>query len=121
MKIAMFHNFSFGGGYRAFWEYARNLSKDHVVDVYQIQSDIGLTTEDRALSNEVFEYAFKPLFGSFFSNPYIYTPVLLFDIFRMKKLAKLIARDIDSKGYDFVFIHNDKWIQNPLLLKYRQD
>jgi len=39
MKIALYHNVTFGGAERAIFELAKGLSKRHTVDLYKIDID----------------------------------------------------------------------------------
>jgi glycosyltransferase involved in cell wall biosynthesis len=118
MKIAVYHNLMFGGAQRALQEYIVYLSKDNTVDVYQINHETSKDCEIFSSINKNMNYAFKPFLGKYFSNPYLYTPAIIFDIFRMIPLAKKIAKVINKGNYDWVFIHHDRWIQNPLVTKY---
>jgi glycosyltransferase involved in cell wall biosynthesis len=100
------------------YEQVRRLSKYHQIDLFSLE-----------ISNQDF-CDIRPFTEK--SKIYKYQPSVLFtsplgrlnqfqrwrDLFRLEQLAKIIARDVDSQGYDVVFVHPCIWTQAPLILKY---
>lgn len=117
MRIAVFHNLPSGGARRAAYELVRHTVSDHDYDFHRITA---ATADDRLagsqdiadLAKEVFDYPFE---GAR-SGPDDVRRVL--DIRSMASLQKAIARDMDRREYDLVFVHHDRLTHAPPLLRF---
>jgi len=108
MKIAFFHELtSLSGARKVVEEYGRILSKEHEVDLYYVD-DI----EDAIVSsifNKVYYFKFAG------SKSRIYRDSI--GLIRLFFLHKKIAKIMQDKDYDFVFISPSKFTQAPFLLR----
>ena len=116
MKIAVFHELPFGGAKDA----TLNLSKaikntSNVVDLYYV-SDKKEEDDLRRLDN-VYFYKFneKKWIGKNWRIRLYKDTVELFKLYR---LHKRIAREIDFKKYDVVLVNGSKYIEAPFLLRF---
>jgi len=106
-KIAVFHNLRGGGAKRALIEITKRLSKKNVVDVYSL--DIGTKKEFNFVNKiEIFNFNISRKF--------------LFDqekiIFRLPKVHKKIAKRIDYRKYDIVYVNHDIFTKSPYILRF---
>lgn len=115
MKIAFFHELSFGGARRVVNEYGKRLNKRHDTDLYYIDN-----TEDNAVIRN---------FGSVFFNSFTEKPWKgkdwrgrlykdSIELIRLRNLHKEIAKRINNKKYDLVFVHPSKYTQAPFVLEF---
>lgn len=115
MKIAFFHELPYGGARRVVEEYSRILKKVHQVDLYYVdeEKDKGL----RDIFNNIFFYQFKPRVwkGKDFKTRFYKDTI---ELLKLYFLHKKIAQEIDSKSYDFVFVHPSKFTQAPFVLSF---
>lgn len=115
MKIAIFHELDFGGARRTVEEFVKRLNKIFDVDLYYVDSreDINI----KKFSKRVFLYPFysKDWRGN---NWKVKLYKDTFELFRLYKLHLRIAKDIKSKGYDYIFVHPSKFTQAPFLLRF---
>jgi glycosyltransferase involved in cell wall biosynthesis len=115
MKIAFFHNLPLGGAKKVVYEQIKYLSKRNEIDLYQlIPSDTFFPTEKFA--THVYNYTFQmnsklPDVLSRLNKDYK-------NFILLANLHKKIAKEIDSKKYDIVIVHPDKYTQAPFILKY---
>lgn len=113
MKIAVFHNLPSGGAKRALYEWVKRLSEKHYLDLYSY----GSTKEDyldiRPLVKNVYTYGHTIPASSGYN---IFKKLSLF--INLSSATKKMAKDIDSRGYDLVFVNHCAYIQSPLILKY---
>ncbi len=115
MKIAFFHELSFGGARRVCDAYGKMLGKNHTVDVYYVDQQKDEHAE------KIFTNAFFFPFvsqeqkkGQWQKRLYKDTVELL----HLSILHRKIAQIIDQKGYDFVFINPSKFTQAPFILRF---
>ncbi len=108
MKIAFFHELSFGGARRVVEEYGKILSINHIVDLYYLD-----VTEDLP-SEKIFNKTF--FFPENQKKHRIYNDTV--SLFRLSIIHKKIADLIDNGGYDFVFVHPSKFTQAPFILRF---
>ncbi len=116
MKIAIFHELPEGGA-----KYATNKigsllkSFGHTVDLYYVADK-----EDDSGSldfNSVYFYCFKPkIWKGSNSRTRIYKDTL--ELYKIYKLDRVIARDLDSKHYDFVLVNASQFIESPFILRF---
>lgn len=115
MKIAVFHELHAGGARRAVNEFAKRLKKNHPVDLYIINEK--QNRDEKNSFDNVFFYKFVPKNwrGRNWKNKLFKDTVELFNLYR---LHKKIAKEIDIKRYDFVFVHPSKFTQAPFILRF---
>jgi len=90
MKIAVYHNLTFGGGKKAFLELEKRLSLKHYLTFFNLNIKVP---------------------GNFFScQAFIYTS--------LKKIYLKLAKEIDKGKYDAVFVSHDYLTKSPYLLRY---
>lgn len=123
MRIALYHNLGSGGSKREAYEFARSLiNTGHTVDVFAPS-----TADDEFLP-------LRDLCENSFSYPLTLNPPvrmrlpglrryldfinLLANLGKQRKLSQKIAKDIDTGNYDFAFVHHDRIVQSPFLLRY---
>jgi glycosyltransferase involved in cell wall biosynthesis len=118
MRIAIFHDLPSGGAKRALFEKVQRLSASHDLDVFVLST-----------ANETF-CDIRPCVGNYRVYP-LTSPKLLESPFgrinqfnrwlhlqSIKRLSSQIAIDIDSGGYDVVWVEPSQWTQAPLVLLY---
>lgn len=115
MRIAFYHNLPIGGAQRALKEQAEYLSKNNVVDIYELKNNEHTGLFNPSISGKIYKYNFpytdKNLFLSRLSND-----ISVFT--QLPKLHKKIASDINSRDYDFVIAHPDSYTQAPFILRF---
>lgn len=115
MKIAVFHELSNGGARRAVLELSKRLKKNNNIDLYFV--DGKETREERKFFNNTQFYKFvaKKWHGGDWKTR-LYKDTI--ELYKLRKLHKKIASDIDKKRYDIVFVHPSKFTQAPYVLKF---
>jgi len=115
MKIALFHEVVSGGARRGANEFAKSLrSMGHTVDLYIV--DQKENESEKSFYDHIYFYTFIPKKwqgGNWRIKLYKDTV----EIYHLYQLHKKIALDIESKHYDFAFIHPSQYTQAPLLLR----
>jgi glycosyltransferase involved in cell wall biosynthesis len=111
MKIAIYHNLPSGGAKRALYEYVIRLKNKHKLDLY-----IPSTANEDFLD-------LRPHVGNVYTYPLKFRSIPLFAkginiLFNLKDLERRIAQDIDSRGYDLVFVNHCQFIQSPYVLRF---
>jgi len=118
MKIAVYHNLPSGGAIRVLASYVRDLYKlGHEITVFSTTDSELFQSETRNLVSEFRLYKFKPIIN-FGYHTVILSPLAGFELYRLHKMGKTIAQDIDNGDFDVVFVNPDRFTQSPLLLKY---
>jgi len=115
MKIAFYHNVPAGGAKRVVYEQVKHLSKKHKVEVFEFKSEDSKYCDLKKITR-VNQYLFVPANNLPFFLKRIYSDIKIF--YSLKKINHLIAQHIDTKGFDIVVVHSDKYIQAPYLLRY---
>ncbi len=130
MRIAVYHNQDFGGALRVMEEYVRRLSKNHEVDLFQIELD----------SRPEDIYGIKPPRGSDFDLSSLVKKIRRFpdprtrfprsgsnrlklllrilDLPGLERAQRAMAAEIDSGGYDVVYVQPCRLTQTPLILRH---
>jgi len=115
MKIALYYNLNFGGAKRVVLEHAKGLQKKgHTIDLYTLNAE-----------NDIFdpspycEHVYNYTINLDSSLPFIKRFINDYHNFiSLKKLHQKIAQDIDSRKYDIVLVHPDKFTQAPYILRF---
>ncbi|MBI2430719.1 MAG: glycosyltransferase family 4 protein [Candidatus Levybacteria bacterium] len=114
MKIAFFHELPFGGARRVVNEFGKRLAKHYTVDLFYVDKEEDV---DVSFFQQIF---FFPFTSSEWSGKAwrkrLYKDTV--ELFRLAKLHKKIAVQIDKGGYDFVFVHPSQFTQAPFLLRF---
>ncbi|HUI92920.1 MAG TPA: glycosyltransferase family 4 protein [Chitinivibrionales bacterium] len=118
--IAVYHNLLPGGSRKALYDLLEILKDEYIIDLYQLTSSEDDFYNLDALVRKKNEFKYFPLLYKYFTNPYLYTPVLILDIFKIFITAKKVAKAINNNNYKFIFIHHDRYFQNPIISKYLQ-
>ncbi len=115
MKIAVFHELHSGGARRAVNEFARELKKNHLVDLYIVDDEID--KKEKNFFTNVYFYAFIPKkwIGK---NWRIRLYKDTFELYALYKLHKKTAEIINKKGYDIVLVNPSKFTQAPFILRF---
>ncbi|MEK7517636.1 MAG: glycosyltransferase family 4 protein [Patescibacteria group bacterium] len=114
MKIAIFHELDYGGARRAVNDLAKEIKKNHLVDLYFVGEED--YKDEARFFTKVFFYKFIPKkwIGKDWMTRLYKDTVELYKLYR---LHKKIARFINSKKYDLVFVHPSKYTQAPFILR----
>jgi glycosyltransferase involved in cell wall biosynthesis len=118
MKIAIYHNLPSGGAKRTLYESMRHLSKRHTLDVYTLDTADKEFCDLNEFSNAEFMFHFSP--SRLFQSPFgrLNQIQRWWDLQRLDRLARHIAKVIDDRKYDLVLAEPCMWTQAPLLLRY---
>src|SRR5258708_1780159 len=115
MKIALYYHLNFGGAKRVVMEHAKGLKeKGHSVDLYAVNLENDIFDPSPYCEN-VFNYSFS------LSSSFPFSKRIIQDyknFFTYKKLHQKIAHDVDSRKYDIILAHPDKFTQAPFLLQF---
>jgi len=120
MRIAVYHNLHSGGAKHSTYEIVKWLAARHQVDLYcpsTADADF-FDLQESVEENIVFE--FKP--GRLFHSPLgrLNQLVRWRDLARLEKTQRLIAAEIDQRGYDVAYVQPCQFTQHPSLLSYLQ-
>lgn len=116
MKIAVFHNLPPGGAKRVVYEQVKGLLARHSVDLYQLSGSRPDFLDFRRLGCPVFSYDFS--LTSHLPGPLARIHSDFKNFFMLDQFHRRLAADINSKGYDVILVHPDRYTQAPFLLKY---
>jgi glycosyltransferase involved in cell wall biosynthesis len=108
MKIAFFHELTpLSGARKVAEEYGKILGKEHEIDLYYVddREDAGVSS----IFNKVYFFKFTV------SKSRVYRDSI--GLIRLYFLHKKIAKIMQSKDYDFVFVSPSKFTQSPFLLR----
>ncbi len=115
MNIAFFHELHFGGARRVVGEYGKVMRNNHVVDLFYSTAIRENDFEKIFHNTHWYKYVSPTYSGnSFLTKLYkdFIEPIKLY--FHHKK----IAREIDKKKYDFVFVHLSQYTHAPFILRF---
>lgn len=115
MKIAIFHELSFGGALRTAYELGKKLNEKHEVDLYYVDN------KNIKINEKIFKdvHFYKFLSKTWAGNNWrikLYKDTL--ELFNLYKLHRRIAKDINTKKYDCVIVHPSKYTQAPFILRF---
>ena len=115
---------SSGGSKRELYEFTKRLKRDgNSISLYTNSKEEGQYLDLSSFVDHIFEYKYKKFKNITFTLPFLKSilnlVISLLNIKRLIKISKKMAKNIDSKGYEFIFIHHNKeFVQSPFLLKY---
>lgn len=118
MRIAVYHNLSSGGAKRSLYEFTRRLARRHQIDAYSLSCGEHEFADIRPFVNNTYITPFTPT--RLFKRPFgrLNQISYLNDVFRLDRIDKSIAAQIDGEHYDIVFVHHCRYRQSPGLLRY---
>lgn len=114
MKIAVFHELHEGGARRAANEFAGVLKINHQVDLYVIHKKID---EEKKFYSNIFFYKFGPRKWTGHDwKTRLYKDTI--ELYKLYKLHKKIAQEINARKYDIFFCHPSQFTQTPFILRF---
>lgn len=115
MKIAIFHELHSGGARRSVIEFGKQFQKQHTVDLYYV--DEKENEKDKAFFRRAYFFQFIPKkwIGHDWKTK-LYKDTV--ELYKLYKFHKKIAREIDKRKYDVVFIEPSKLTQAPFILRF---
>lgn len=118
MKIAIYHNLPSGGGKRALFEIVKHLAGSHELEAYTTSSAEHNFCDIRPYVASYNIYPFKPLLLLQSPLGRVNAALRTIDLYRLDALQRSIAKAIDEKNYDLVFVHNCRFSQAPGLIRH---
>ena len=120
-RVAMYYNVGFGGGRRWLYEVTSRLGQYHDLDFYCInrtpspaQFPDGTDIAQRSTVRTVRDLPRIP--GKI--GRVLNLPASWIDFLRFDRAARRLAREIDAKGYDTVFVSVGDYTYAPLILRH---
>ncbi len=115
-RIAFYYNLSFGGALYTMEEFAKRLSEKYHIDLYTMEDQLEILSSKKYFKQV---YLYKSNERKFITGgPFLRIQEDYNLFYRLKKLHKKIASDIDKQNYDIVIVSHDKNCQTPLLMNY---
>lgn len=111
----MFHELDFGGAKRAIVEFAKRLKKNHIVDLYYVDENKDNNIEDFFTNAYWYKFNSKIWKGNNWKVRFYKDTI---ELIKLYSLHKKIAREIELRKYDCVFVHPSKYTQAPFLLSF---
>lgn len=118
MRIALVHNMPIGGAKVSAYEFARELSKLHTVDVYEVVIEETNFYNMEEVAHKVYKFPFTviPYFsGKLWRINFI---IDFINYIRIDILYRKIASRINHKSYDIVFTHQCVLTFEPPIIYY---
>lgn len=115
MKIAIFHELHEGGARRASNEYSQYLRKNNSVDLYVV--DRVKDDSEKQFYDNIFFYSFLPKKWTGKNwKVRLYKDTI--ELYKLNKLHKKIAKDIEKQKYDRILVFPSKFTEAPFILKF---
>lgn len=114
MRIAFFHELHTGGARRSVNEFAKYLKKSHKVDLYYVDEKENKKEVENFTSVHFYPFSSVLWKGNNWKLK-LYKDTI--ELIKLYFLHKKIARDINRKRYDFIFIEPSRLTQAPFLLR----
>lgn len=115
MKVAIYHNLPSGGAKRALGEIIKRTGDLYEYDLYTLQSDDDFFKFTKGLQDtRSYKYAKKEKSSNSVASIFH----RLNDRKRIVAIQRMIAREIDSKNYDFVLVGSCSVEHNPSILRF---
>lgn len=121
LRVAVYYNAGFGGGRRWLYEVSSRLSAYHDVDFYCInRPSLGSQFPDGT------DIAARSTFRTLRDLPRVpgklgkalNLPASWIDFLRFNRVARSLAREIDAKAYDLVFVCIGDYTYAPMILRH---
>ncbi|TLN00023.1 glycosyltransferase family 4 protein, partial [bacterium] len=114
----IYHNLHSGGAKRTLCEITNRIGTQHAIDLYDLSCSDHKFCDLSASVQNIYTYPFDPL-------PQLYRPfgrlnygARWLDLLRLERLHRRIAADIDSRGYDVVYVHPCQFAQTPGIIRH---
>lgn len=115
MRFGFFHEVQKGGARRSVIEFGKYLTKHHEVDLYYVDSSRVKKEESFFSSARFYKFIPKAWSGGDIKTRLYKDTVELYKLYR---LHKRIASDINKQNYDVVFVDPSQFTQAPFLLRF---
>lgn len=115
MRIAFFHELSDGGARRSVREFGKALKKSHIVDLYFVDSKNIKDAEAYFTNTYFFRFKERKWVGKDWKTR-LYKDSI--ELCRLYLLHRNIAKIINSREYDFVFVEPSRFTQAPFILRF---
>lgn len=118
MRIAVYHNLPSGGAKRALQNILNHLASRHEISVFSLSSADHDFCDFRTVTHEHHVCPYQPL--TLFKSPFgrLNQGIRTLDLFRLRRLQREIALNIDSRDYDAVFVHQCQYSNAPSVLEF---
>ena len=117
MRIAIFHNIPSGGAKRVVYEHAKELSKTESIDLYRLSYTPESFLDIRPMMKDVFTHPLRRI-GKMKPFSYLAWVSKVIDYFWLDRVCRTMAKDIDKRSYDFVYVHQCEISHIPPLVRY---
>ncbi len=114
MKIAFFHELPYGGARRAVLEFGKAMGSEHQVDIFYIDEKKEEKVEKIFNKSKFYKFTPRKWSGGDWKSKLHKDTI---ELVKLYKIHKEIAKNIDQKDYDFVFVHGSKFTQAPFILR----
>jgi glycosyltransferase involved in cell wall biosynthesis len=117
VRIAFYHNHPSGGASRSLYELGRELSRNHRIDVYTLETadEMFLASQDYAASVTVLPFRpRRPIRLGFYLNDML----RWLDLTRLDRISRGVAARIDAQDHDVAFVSACRFVQAPSLLAH---
>src|SRR5581483_6937826 len=115
MRIAIFHELHSGGARRSGNEFAKHLKKKHIVDLYIVDDKKPNKEKDNYTNIFYFKFLSKKWKGHDWTTR-LYKDTI--ELIKLYFLHKAVAKVINSKKYDVVFVQPSQFTQAPFILQF---
>lgn len=115
MKIAIFHELHSGGARRSVNEFSKRLKRKHKVDLYIVDEKVNNSEKHFFSSVNFYKFTSKKWTGHDWKVR-LYKDTL--ELYNLYKLHKKIAKEINEKDYDLIFLDPSKYTQAPFILRF---
>lgn len=117
-RIAVFEDLPSGGGRRSLQEILTRLHRRYELELFTLSTAADEFCPLTPYSRRCRRYSFEP--GRLFSSPWgrLNQAQRLRDLWRLDRLGRRIAAEVDRGGFDLLFASPCRWTQAPLLLRH---
>jgi glycosyltransferase involved in cell wall biosynthesis len=117
MRIAVFYDIITGGAKRSVYEFARSLkARGHRIELYAPTMDDHFLADD-TFADRRYNFQYRPIFN-LGERTLLFSPLMGLELIKLFAFSKGLARAIDQNKYDIVFVHNSRFTQCPVVLRY---
>ena len=115
MRIAVYHNQPSGGARRALYEFCKQLSKRHTIDVFTLSGPGEAFLSSRDFAAEINTFPFHPR-RSIRAGLYLNDVRRIQDLADLERISSEVADRIDSGNYDVAFVDACRFTHTPSVL-----
>jgi glycosyltransferase involved in cell wall biosynthesis len=117
MNIAFFHELHAGGARRSVNEFAKRLKKEHRVDLYFIDEEPNPKEQKFFSAVHFFKFVPKKWSGGNWKAK-LYKDTI--ELYKLSQLHRRIAKEINDRNYNLIFLDPSRFTQAPFILRYLQ-